>query len=146
MICSQEYEAPGFAGVMSRIQRTTDCRTQVELAALLGIRQSSISDAKRRSSIPGDWLVLLLRLRGVSPEWIMTGCGPQYLVSPSGVQSFEADCAERTYAHKDSLRCFSTRELADELVRRATGKVKSSQSPGEPQASTHPRKNGQGRK
>lgn len=129
MNCSKEHEAPGFAGAMSRIQRTTGCRTQVELAALLGIRQSSISDAKRRSSIPGDWLVLLLRLRGVSPEWILTGCGPRYLVPPNGGQSFEPGCAERSHARNDSLRYFSAQELADELIRRASGRVKSSRPP-----------------
>lgn len=45
--------------------------------------QSSISDAKRRGVIPGDWLIKLLYLRGVTPAWIKDGIGPKSL-APSG--------------------------------------------------------------
>lgn len=54
--------------------------TQVKLAEALGIRQSSISDAKRRSSIPSEWLVKALEVGGVDPNWIRTGLGPKYRV------------------------------------------------------------------
>ena len=64
---------------LERIHAATNTRTQTELAALLNIRQSSISDAKRRNAIPSDWLVKLLRTRGLNPEWILTGQGSQYL-------------------------------------------------------------------
>ena len=46
-----------FDEALERIKRATGARTQVDLAAILGIRQSSISDAKRRQSIPADWLL-----------------------------------------------------------------------------------------
>lgn len=41
-----------FQEVYDRIRCATNARTQTELAAVLEIRQSSISDAKRRNSIP----------------------------------------------------------------------------------------------
>ena len=49
----------GFTEIYERIKLATNCRTQVELAELLNIRQSSISDAKRRDSVPGDWYMKL---------------------------------------------------------------------------------------
>ena len=41
-----------FDEIFERIKIATNTRTQVELAEVLDIRQSSISDAKRRNSVP----------------------------------------------------------------------------------------------
>ena len=49
--------ASAFDKQMERIKLITGKRTQTELADLLGIRQSSVSDAKRRGKIPSGWLV-----------------------------------------------------------------------------------------
>jgi hypothetical protein len=68
-----------FDEALERIKRATGARTQVDLAAILGIRQSSISDAKRRQSIPADWLLKLYRSHGLNPDWVTTGEQPQVL-------------------------------------------------------------------
>lgn len=68
-----------FEAAMERIKIVTGKRTQVQLAAVLEVRQSSISDAKRRYSVPDGWLVKLLRSHQVLPDWILTGEGQQYL-------------------------------------------------------------------
>jgi len=68
-----------FDESLERIKRATGARTQVDLAAILGIRQSSISDAKRRQSIPADWLLKLYRSHGLNPDWVTTGEQPQVL-------------------------------------------------------------------
>jgi NTP pyrophosphatase (non-canonical NTP hydrolase) len=71
---------------MARIQEATNTCTQVELAEVLNVRQSSISDAKRRGNVPAGWLLTLLTTRGINPAWITTGGGERYLVpSPDGV-------------------------------------------------------------
>lgn len=46
-------EAPLNFEIFKRIQAVTRTRTQTALAEILEIRQSSISDAKRRQSVPG---------------------------------------------------------------------------------------------
>lgn len=56
-----------------RIQQVTGCRTQMQLAEYIGVRQSSISDAKRRGSIPGEWLLTIWRATGTNPDWILHG-------------------------------------------------------------------------
>lgn len=68
-----------FEEAMERIRETTNLHTQVALALCLDIRQSSISDAKRRGSIPDAWLVVLYEKFGLNPTWIRTGAGPVYL-------------------------------------------------------------------
>jgi len=68
-----------FDAALDRIRFATGCRTQVELAALFGLRQSSISDAKRRGSLPDSWLVILLERYALSPVWIKSGGGAAYL-------------------------------------------------------------------
>ena len=68
-----------FDDAMERIRETTKLHTQVALALCLDIRQSSISDAKKRGSIPDSWLVVLYEKFGLNPTWIRTGAGPVYL-------------------------------------------------------------------
>ncbi len=62
-----------------RIFEATHCRTQSQLAALLGVKQSSVSVAIRRKSVPPAWLITLVRTHGISPEWVLTGSGSRRL-------------------------------------------------------------------
>lgn len=68
-----------FQEVYDRIRHATNARTQTELAAVLEIRQSSISDAKRRNSVPADWYMKLFEKFGLNPDWIKSGMGPMFL-------------------------------------------------------------------
>lgn len=66
--------------MMQRFFEASGCRTQIELAEFLNIRQSSVSDAKRRQVIPADWLITLLRRKNINPDWILTGAEPRFLL------------------------------------------------------------------
>lgn len=77
--CGQPF--PDFASVLARVYEVTETRTQVQLADFLGIKQSSISDAKRRETIPAAWLLALVCVKNISPTWIMTGRGSKYFVN-----------------------------------------------------------------
>lgn len=79
-----------FDEVFKRIQRATNTRTQVELAEILDIRQSSISDAKRRNSIPADWFMKLFEQFGLNPDWLKKGSGPMYLRTEQGYTPVDA--------------------------------------------------------
>lgn len=100
---------------LDRVFEVSRCRTQMELAELLEIRQSSISDAKKRNAIPAEWLVKLLRLKGTNPEWILTGLGPQKL-GPADGES--AEHVIYLTEIKPPKEC-SAQDLVNELVRRA---------------------------
>jgi hypothetical protein len=68
-----------FEDAYARIQAATRTRTQTEIAGLLGIKQSSISDAKKKNTIPDGWLVALYRACGLEPDWILYGKEPATL-------------------------------------------------------------------
>lgn len=78
-----------FESVVDRIKEATGTRTQVELALVLGIRQSSISDAKRRNSVPADWFLTLFREYGLNPDWLAFGRGPEYIKTKEGYTPFD---------------------------------------------------------
>lgn len=108
-----------FDEQMERIKFITGKRTQNELANLLGVKQSSVSDAKRRGKIPSSWLVILMRVKNVHPEWILTGNGPYFLPQQPEAGRYETgDEAAECRADEEALRRLPSRMLADELVRR----------------------------
>jgi len=107
-----------FTETYQRIQFATNTRTQVELANVLEIRQSSISDAKRRNSIPSDWYMKLFEKFGLSPDWLRHGTGPMYLrtergytpqeFSPAGAQEsahYGNPAAKSTIVTVHSMHC-----------------------------------------
>lgn len=72
-----------FDAAYARIREACGVRTQTEVSAYLGVRQSCISDAKRRMTVPAAWLLTLLTREGVNPTWILTGEGSKFLVPAS---------------------------------------------------------------
>ena len=46
-----------FQDAYERILQSTGLRTQTDIAAMLGVKQSSISEAKRRNHIPDSWIL-----------------------------------------------------------------------------------------
>ncbi len=73
-----------FQEAYERIKFATTTKTQVEIAEILEIRQSSISDAKRRNSVPAEWVMKLFDKFGLNPDWIKQGIGPMYLRTEAG--------------------------------------------------------------
>ena len=60
-----------FQDAYERILQSTGLRTQTDVAALLGVKQSSISDAKRRNHIPDSWIFSIRKASiplGSAPE------------------------------------------------------------------------------
>lgn len=110
----------GDKSAIFRVFEATGCHTQMELAELLGIRQSSISDAKRRNSVPADWLVKLLKLKGINPDWIETGLGPSHLGPATGESAPHVMHLTET---RPPRKC-STQDLVTELVRRSLAQMK----------------------
>jgi len=104
-----------FEIAMERIQSITGCRTQTELGNILGIKQSSISDAKRRQVIPDGWLVTLYRRYGVNPSWILGDAESPYLVEGVNPKTPAAEI-NATYAPLSKQKSNpTTRELLEAL-------------------------------
>lgn len=111
-----------FEKVMERIREVTSTRTQVQLAERLGVRQSSISDAKRRGTVPPAWLLTLQRQLRVNPDWLLTGTGPRYLV-PSEDGATPALASEwLPPAPPSPLEELGVPELQAEILKRYAGR------------------------
>ena len=108
-----------FESQYKRILEAAECRTQIELAAVLDVRQSSVSDAKRRKSIPAEWRVKLFEKKWVNPEWILHGGDIKYLAPADLTQSMPH--VVRVTEVRPPKEC-SAQELFNELVRRALEK------------------------
>lgn len=68
-----------FTTGFERIRAALGIDTQQELAGILDIRQSSISDAKRRGVIPGEWGMKLFSKYRLNPRWVYDGLPPVFL-------------------------------------------------------------------
>ncbi|SDF93840.1 LexA family transcriptional regulator [Desulfovibrio legallii] len=114
---------PAFAEIYERIKLATNSRTQVELAEVLDIRQSSISDAKRRNSVPGDWYMKLFEKFGLNPDWLKQGVGPMYLRTEQGYvpQDAPAALAESAAHYGDALARSTVAPLYDTFCAYADG-------------------------
>ena len=89
--------------------------TQIQIAEQLEIRQSSISDAKRRKSIPAEWFLKALEKGGLDPEWIRTGEGPKFrLLADSPLGPLTVTELKKRIADENK-RELSTEELLEAL-------------------------------
>lgn len=105
-----------FEAQFARVLEATECRTQVELADFFDIRQSSISDARRRKSIPAEWRVKLFEKKRINPQWIQCGAGGKYL-TPTEAEQNQPHVVRVTEVRPPE-QC-SAQELFNELVCRA---------------------------
>ncbi|OQY12892.1 MAG: transcriptional regulator [Desulfobacteraceae bacterium 4572_19] len=64
---------------LSRIFEATGINSRMELADILKINRSAITQASKRNSIPEKWLLNLFRRYGLNPEWMETGLGEKFI-------------------------------------------------------------------
>ena len=113
---SREKTSTPIETQFGRLQTVTGARTFTELAAILGVRPSAVSDAKRRGRMPVAWVDTVCRTHGVSAEWILTGEGPESAWETGERGTTAGGSAEE--ALRILLRGTPTRLLAEELLRR----------------------------
>lgn len=108
-----------FEAAMERIKKVFGVRTQVQLAEVLDVRQSSISDARRRCSIPAGWLLKIWRLSGYSPDWIMDGddCGHRFAVAANEAKEPVNACSIREEIEADVNKKMDNLHLEDLIDR-----------------------------
>lgn len=85
----------GVEPAYDRILQITGLHTQSELAAFLGVKQSSVSSAKARSNVPASWLITLFE-KGINPTWICTGEGPKYVVGTDIIPNISIEPSNHT--------------------------------------------------
>ncbi|MEL7641023.1 MAG: helix-turn-helix domain-containing protein [Solidesulfovibrio sp.] len=64
-----------FDEVFARLKQAAGVQSDVELSQELGIRQSSVSGAKKRKAIPPSWITTISKKFHVSADWLLYGEG-----------------------------------------------------------------------
>ena len=70
-----------FKPFFKRISETTGISSQTQLAAMLKVNRSAITQAKKNDSIPPNWILQLSRKFGLNPDWIEKGRGKKFIKS-----------------------------------------------------------------
>ncbi len=65
-----------FQAFFIRVAQALGVKTQQELAQILGVNRSAVTQAKQRDSVPDKWLHKLSLEYGLLPQWLATGKGP----------------------------------------------------------------------
>lgn len=68
-------QGPGFEGFYARTASVTGLSSQAELAAVLGVHRSAITQAKKKNAVPKAWILAVSRQAGVDPDWLEFGRG-----------------------------------------------------------------------
>lgn len=68
-----------FDAFLQRVFSATGLSTQTELASVLQVNRSAITQARRKGSIPANWILQLYRRYGLNPDWLEAGKGESVL-------------------------------------------------------------------
>lgn len=68
-----------FTDFYERVAERTGISSLAELAGVLGLNRSSITQARKKGAIPATWLLHLFRRYGLNPDWLEKGLKPVYL-------------------------------------------------------------------
>ena len=65
----------GFESFFSRVSEATGIRSQTELASVLEINRSAVTQAKKKGTVPAKWILRLSRKFRLNPDWLESGSG-----------------------------------------------------------------------
>ena len=68
-----------FNTFFERASKPLGITSLTELADILKVNRSSITQARKKDSVPANWLLELFRRYGLNPDWLEGGNGPQFL-------------------------------------------------------------------
>ncbi|HML54626.1 MAG TPA: helix-turn-helix transcriptional regulator [Solidesulfovibrio magneticus] len=63
----------GFEGFFERAAKAAGLASQADLAALLGVHRSAVTQAKRKDAVPKAWVLTVSRRTGADPDWLEYG-------------------------------------------------------------------------
>ncbi|EPR36227.1 CI repressor [Alkalidesulfovibrio alkalitolerans DSM 16529] len=83
-------DAEEFNDIYLRVLEAAGAQTQQDLAERLGIRQSSVSDAKKKKRVPASWILSLCLEAGYNPRWLLSGEPPRRLTAPDAGDALDS--------------------------------------------------------
>lgn len=71
--------AAKFDSFLKRVFQATGISSQTELASVLKINRSAITQARKKNSIPDKWILQLYKTYGLNPDWVEMGSGQTFI-------------------------------------------------------------------
>ncbi len=68
-----------FDDFLKRVFEAAGIDSQTDLARILKVNRSAVTQARKKGAIPDRWLLQLYRSYGLSPEWLETGKGRVFM-------------------------------------------------------------------
>ncbi|BBO87620.1 S24 family peptidase [Desulfosarcina ovata] len=68
-----------FQTFFERVSSALGIKNLSELATILRVNRSSITQARKNNSVPANWLLALFRSHGLNPDWLEGSHGPKWL-------------------------------------------------------------------
>ncbi len=81
MIISATVMDIKFNIFFERVSKPLGITSLAELADILKVNRSAITQARKKDSVPANWMLELFRRYGLNPDWLEGGSGPQFLKS-----------------------------------------------------------------
>ncbi len=78
-----------YDSVWERVKFSTNIKNQTDLANIVGIRQSSVSDRKKSGIWPIEWAYKIGKEYNLCTEWILTGEGPKKISNVNKKYNFK---------------------------------------------------------
>ena len=73
-----------FEAQFERLKKASGVETDTAFASFLGLRQGSISGAKKKKQLPHAWFFQVAEKTGVSSDWLFWGRGPMQISDGPG--------------------------------------------------------------
>lgn len=63
-----------------RVAKTTGISNLSDLARILNVNRSAVTQARKKDSVPAKWILHLYKQHGLNPKWLEDGSGPASLI------------------------------------------------------------------
>lgn len=64
---------------VNRVSEAAGVTTSAQLAELLQVNRSAITQARKKGTVPATWKLILFKKMGLNPDWLEGGSGPVFL-------------------------------------------------------------------
>ena len=92
-----------YTDTIDRLLAATKSKSDAKLAAALGIKPQSVSQAKKKNLVPAQWFVQISKKFGVSVDWLLAGLEGRATTNPKADPELCQQCIQ-LYARLDLVR------------------------------------------
>lgn len=102
-----------FEEKMKRLFIAARVKSDTELAEILNIKPPSVAGARKRQTVPGDWIEKIAKSYFISADWLLFGRGSMHPAETP--QTLKTQTEMPTLRHEVVVSCARCNELKAEL-------------------------------